>query len=129
MLDPFAGDGLACHEGTLSAHPRPVEALEIVRHELAPLDPAVRGAPVQRLHQLEGEAFDLSFGIVVAMVTRTGVDQHGAGLALEQGDERTEMRWIIQIVAGQVRDVGCLSACKGGVQGSPQPAILSQAHV
>jgi hypothetical protein len=68
VVDPLARDDPGLDASAALDEPAPEHAVQVVRHQLRPLEPTVAGAAVQHLHELEGFSLDSAEGVAVVMV-------------------------------------------------------------
>jgi hypothetical protein len=120
------GDPLAGHTTGLdrrAGEPVPEHPAEVVRHELVALGPAVVGAPVRDLHELQLLALDLRIRVAVVRVPDARHRQHRLRRRVQRGDERGEVLPRPDVVGRQVGDVRRRRLVEAGVERRAQSAV------
>ena len=104
-------------------------ALEGRAAELVALRPAVGGAAVHHLHELQRVAVDLARHGAVVVVADPGVGEHRVGPPIETGGQAGQVVRVVHVVGRQIGDQGRARPSERIVQGSAEAAIALEAGV
>jgi hypothetical protein len=129
MIDPFARQRAGRHERAALAELRPEHARQVVGDQFVAGHPAIVGAPMRDLHELEPVTVDQAFRGAAVVMAHVRIREDGAGVAAQRREQPREVVAMVEVVGRQVRDDRRRRVVERGVQRRTESAVLDAAVI